>query len=421
MVAKRSGQRTEVVTPDGMHVRFAVASASNIGALWQEIEDRVGCNGLACSWLWTESWLRHYGTLIPHRFVIGERDNAIAIALVTEGAGKKIGPFNIRTLHLGTSGEPDTETVRVQYNRVLAPANDRDTFVRGIIELARVTDARWDQFHLDGFSLEDLPRGIEDEPSFESLRDVCCITDLAAIRADGKTVLAALDSHAAKRIRRSIRYVEEDHGPIRVEWAESLDHAQDIFDEMVRLHEARWAAEGRQGVFSSPRFAGFHREIVEKAFPHGGVLLARVKAGDLTLGCDYSLIERNRVLAYQWGIAQLENKRASPGLVVGATVMQEALRRGIDEYDWLAGDAYYKRQLTTTSKELVWIRTSQGARIQAIYKLVEARNLAQRIPVLARKQATDDSPQSGEPIGLVRKYLNILVPQRDDIQSIRAK
>jgi len=419
MVTKRSGQRTTVVTPDGLHVRFV--EADNIGSLWQEIENRVGSNSLACSWLWTESWLRHYGDMIPHRFVVGERDAAVAIALITEGAGKKIGPFNIRTLHLGTSGEPDTETVRVQYNRVLAPIEERDSFVRGVIELARVSGSRWDQFHLDGFSRDDLPQGIELEPSFESLRDVCCITDLAAIRSSGKTVIAALDSHAAKSIRRSIRFVEEDHGPIRIEWADSIEHAHDIFDEMVKLHEARWAAKGQPGVFSSARFAGFHREIVQKAFPNGGVLLARVKAGEMTLGCDYSLIERNRVLSYQWGIAQLKNKRASPGLVIGATVMQEALQRGLDEFDWLAGDAFYKRQLTTTSRELVWIRTSQGARIQAIYKLVEAKNLAQRIPVPSKKQSFEGSAHSDEPTGLVRKYLNILVPQRDDIQSIRAK
>jgi len=94
----------------------------------------------------------------------------------------------------------------------------------------------------------------------------------------------------------------------------------------------------------------------------------------VTLGCDYSFIERNRVLGYQWGIAKLEDSRPSPGLVTGVVVMQEALERGIDEYDWLSGDVFYKRQLTNSTRDLVWARTSRGLRIQVIYKLESARH-----------------------------------------------
>src|SRR5215213_9791946 len=75
---------------------------------------------------------------------------------------------------------------------------------------------------------------------------------------------------------------------------------------------------------------GFNRDLVASLFPAGKILLARARAGDVTLGCDYSFIERNRVLGYQWGIAKLEDSRPSPGLVTGV-VMQEALERGIGE------------------------------------------------------------------------------------------
>ena len=373
-----------------MHVRFLAINIEDAGRLWKELEDRVGTGGLACSWAWTETWLRHYGDLIPHRIVIGERRETCAIALLTEGYGNKRGPFQIRTLHLGTAGEPNADTVRVQYNRVLVGPDDRDAFARGIIGLIRASDLRWDEFRLDGFSADEVPAFLEPGSSFVTQRRVCYVTELARIREAGKTVLSALNSHAAKNIRRSIRYVEEAHGPIRIEWAESLAQARDIFDEMVTLHEARWASDGQRGAFASARFAGFHREIVDRLFPLGGILLARVSAGDVTLGCEYSFIERNRVLSYQWGVAQLEDRRPSPGLITGVTAMQEALLRGVDEYDWLVGEVYYKRQLTTTARELIWARASRGARIQAIYKLVEAKRLTRGLP-LFRAQSVGDA------------------------------
>jgi hypothetical protein len=380
-------ERHSVVTSCGMHIQLLRADSACIAKLWQEIEGRVGTGGLACSWAWTETWLRHYGDLVPHRFVVGERGEPCAIALLTEGVSITRGPFRIRTLHLGTAGESETETVRVQYNRVLAGRSDRDAFTRGVIDLASASDLQWDEFHLDGFSADEVPALFEPASSFVAHRRVCYVTELAAIRDAGQTVLTALDSHAAKKIRRSIRYVEQAHGPIQVDWAESLEQAREIFDEMVTLHQARWALEGQTGAFASARFAGFHREIVDRLFPLGSVLLSRVRAGDVTLGCDYSFIERNRVLAYQWGLAQLPDKRPSVGLITGVASMQEALRRGIDEYDWLAGDAYYKRQLTTTERELIWACTARGSRIQAIYKLAEAKQLARRLPaLLARHQ-----------------------------------
>lgn len=370
--------------------RLVDADASEVTSTWQELELRFGDGGIANSWAWVETWLRHYGDVIPHRFVVAEHDGPCGIALVTTGVGKRRGPFSIRTLHLGTAGEPDSETVRIQYNRLLVDPGHRLDFAVALTKLIRSGGGRWDEFRLDGFDPNEAAPLLESGCAFEADRRPCHITDLASARAAGKSVMDALDSHAAKKIRRSIRQIEQAHGPITVEWSETLDQARSIYAEMVALHEARWNAEGKPGVFASERFAGFNREIVAKLFPAGKVLLARVRAGDVTLGCDYSFIERNRVLGYQWGIARLDDPRPSPGLVTGVTVMQAALERGIDEYDWLSGDVLYKRQLATMTRELVWARAARGPRIHAIYQLEHGRNLVRRIAALrASRKASD--------------------------------
>jgi CelD/BcsL family acetyltransferase involved in cellulose biosynthesis len=217
------------------------------------------------------------------------------------------------------------------------------------------------------------------DPSFVAEEQVCHVADLRSVRQSGGTVLGALSSSTAAKIRRSMRRLEEAYGPIRVEWADSRAQAENIFEEMMALHLARWEAAGQTGTFASPRFAGFHRDIVDRLFPAGGIGLARVSAGDCTIGCDYGFIEHNRVLAYQWGVNQFEDRRLSPGLVTGAVVMQAAMERGLDEYDWLAGDVLYKRQLATTTRQLVWASAARGARIHFIYELARAKRLAQRL------------------------------------------
>ena len=388
MIALNSSARSlPVVNSGSMRIRLLPNDLSLAANLWQEVESRVGTVGLSCSWAWTETWLRHYGDLIPHRFVLGESDGHCAIALLTAGLGKRRGPFPIRTLHLGTAGEPDAETVRVQHNRVLVSGQDRRQFLLGIVELADKIDLRWDEFRLDGFAGDEIAPLLE-VPAIAVERQRCYIADLDAIRTAGETVLGALRSEAAKKIRRSIRRLEEAHGPIRVDWAQNLDDARAIFEEMRSLHQARWEGIGEPGKFGDRRFDGFHRELIDRLFDAGGILLARVSAGGLTLGCDYSLIDGQRILGYQWGIAQLEDTRLSPGLVTGVAVMQAALERGYGQYDWLSGDVLYKKQLSTTEGELIWARAPHGARIRVIYGLAGAKRLAERLPSVRTQTAS---------------------------------
>ena len=359
-----------------LETRIAPATIAEIEPIWRAVESHVGSGDLSSSWIWTKTWLEHYGDLIPHRFAIAERDGPVAIALVTEGVGQRVGPVPIRTAHIGTAGEPDGETVRVQYNRVLASPADSGEFLVSILSLLNRGDRRWDEIRLDGF----VPRDLEMLPSsafeLEETREICYITELRAIHESGESVVSALGGDTAKKIRRNIRRLEEQFGPLTVHWAESVGDAKAIFAEMCLLHQARWEAIGSPGVFANPRFAGFHHDLIERLFDKGNIGLARVTAGDTTIGCDYTFGEHNRLLAYQWGLAQLEDKRLSVGMVTAALVMQSALERGIEEYDHLAGDIFYKRQLSTTSRELVWAKARSGTRIHVIYKLAEAKRRA---------------------------------------------
>jgi hypothetical protein len=359
-------------------LRVVPASDRSVASIWQEIERRLGNEGLTCSWAWTGTWLKHYGDAIPHTFVVAESDGPRGIALVTHGIGKRRGPFPVRTLHIGTAGEPDAETVRVQYNRLLVSDTDRPDFLSGLVELLAESGIAFDELRLDGFPESEIAPLVRQSDAFVLDRRTCHVADLIAVRQKGLQFKDAVRGDMGKKLRRSVRRIEEELGPIQVEWAESLEQARTTFAEMVALHEARWRADGKPGAFASPRFAGFHRDLIQELFPQGKILLARVRAGDVTIGCDYSFIERNRVLGYQWGVARLDDERLSPGVATGAAMLQAALERGLDEYDWLSGDTFYKRQLSTTTRELIWARSSRGARIQMIYKLHEASRLARQ-------------------------------------------
>lgn len=362
--------------------------------VWRELEARLAPGWLTCSADWTETWLEHYGRLVPHRFAVGEREGQpCALALVTEGVGQRRGPIPIRTLHLGTAGEPPRNGVYVEYNRLLVAAEDRPAFAVALVEAIR-RDPRWNEFVLDGFAPEDAEALLRAEPGLVARQEACPVVDLRAVAAAGGDVIASLKPGTRQKVRRSLR----GFGPVRGEWAETPEQALNILEELIMLHQRRWARAGQPGAFASPYFAGFHRALVPRLVPSQAVILFRVRAEAGTIGCVYCLVEQGRVLSYQSGLAYFDDRKLRPGFTVDALCMQACLERGLAEYNFLAGDSQYKQEMATAERTLVWaVARRPGLKLALVDGLRAARRwvrgrLGRGAPGRAREQGPNTAP-----------------------------
>ncbi len=316
---------------------------------WRLLEQQQQHTPLAASCLWTETWLRHFGDLVPHEFLIAESQGTPrGICLLTHGVGQSLGPLPLRSVHLGTAGEPDADSVCVEYNGLLTDDTARAAFSRQIIEHVE-QDATWDQFQLDGFSPDEADALLQAIPTVDIERRPSRFFDFQVAREADSEVLPLLGRSTRSNIRRRLR----DYGELTVEWVESLTQAEEVFSELVSLHQARWTAVGKPGVFASSRFHDFQLELLTHGLNEQRVVLFRVRQGDQTIGCLFLLVDRNRLLDYLSGFASF-TKNASPGLIVHYLCMQEAHRRGYDAYDFLVGDLQHKRNLSNAQNELRW-------------------------------------------------------------------
>ena len=124
-------------------------------SIWADLERAIGRTGLACSQQWVDTWLDHYGDLVPHRFAVGElRGEPIGVVLVTRGVQQRRSRVPVRTVHLGTAGEPRAHSVFVQRNRLLVAAEHREAFAAALLA-AVWEEPAWDELVLDGFVPED--------------------------------------------------------------------------------------------------------------------------------------------------------------------------------------------------------------------------------------------------------------------------
>lgn len=318
--------------------------------MWQDLERQIGDGGLACSWVWTSTWLKHFGDVVSVRFAVGRRAGVVVgMALLTVGRGRWGGPLALRKLHIGTAGEPHRDTIWVEYNRLLAAPADKPAFAAALVATV-AAEASWDEFALDGFAPEDAEPFFASSPAFTVRYAASPAFDLQGARDAGHSVLDGLRSTTRQRIRRSMR----GFGTLRTEWAVTAGDGLAIFDELIHLHQLRWTAVGQRGAFASSRFTAFHRDLIPRLMALGTVVLFRVSNDTGTIGCLYSFIERGDLYFYQGGLAAYADNKLKPGLVTHALCMQACMERGLREYNFLAGEDRYKQELATLERQIVW-------------------------------------------------------------------
>jgi len=332
-------------------------------AIWRVLEAELGDVPLMASRDWTETWLQHYGDLVPHRFVTLQADSRhVGVALLTQGVDERQQWCSERVWHLGTAGEPDRDSVVVEYNGLVCTAEHRHLFLQEILA-ALHGESDWDALQIDGFVAADLPPWMAAGSGWRHDVRLARWINLNAVRDSGRELMAFFGDSTRKGIRQNVRKL----GELRFEWSENVEHAHHIFDDLIQLHQARWTADGQPGCYASRRFTDFHRDLIDRLVPQERLALARIATSDRVLCCSQLIIDRQRALVYQGG--RVPDEIGSPGLVIDFLCMQECLARGYAAFDFMAGDSIHKQRLTTETTPLSW---STWRRPRWKYRAIEA-------------------------------------------------
>lgn len=319
-------------------------------AAWRAAEAGAGEDALPfCGWDWTRHWLRHFGSDVPHHYLVGERDGQVRAAALITRSHQSHGPLTVRRLHLGTAGEPPDTSVVVEYNGLCAARGDRAEFARGIVDHVQRLGG-WDELLLDGFAPEHAEPLLAASPRFTAERRGSRVLELDQPADD---LVSALRSRSARAtVRRSLRGLE----PWSTQWAATGDEALTLLDDLERMHQKRWQQRGEPGAFASPQFRAFHRALSEEWVPQGRAVVFALRHQGTVVAASYCFVVGDSVQYYQGGFQDLDDRKVRPGYAAHMLLAAEARRRGFRRYEYLAGDNRYKFELSTTERSLVWAR-----------------------------------------------------------------
>lgn len=151
-----------------------------------------------------------------------------------------------------------------------------------------------------------------------------------------------LDS-LSHQLRHNLNYYQRrlsTLGDVVIECAGEHNFAE-LFDAFVKLHEARWRMNSMPGVLCDETVQSFHREAATGLLASGALRLYALRINGSIIASLYGFNHAARTYYYLGGFDP-EFKQYSPGTVLVAHAITEAIREGAREFDFLRGREDYK-------------------------------------------------------------------------------
>jgi len=362
-------------------VRRVIEDPRELAALapeWRALMERSQIDELALTPTWLLTWWEIFGSV----------GGATLCTVAFRRAGKLIGLaplYRRRRLHGGVlpvwrielccTGEDEKEEICSPYVGILAERGAEADVAHALVDaLGRGELGTWDELSFTSLvegdtllpPLEEALRRARMQPALSQVNT----SSFIRLPASWDAYLASLPSQRRYFVKRTLRDLEAwfgaDGGERSVATADDLAKGRVV---LYDLHRQRWQAEGKDGVFASPRFRRFH-EAIMSAFlekKDAALELCWLEHKQQAVAVLYSFIYKGRVHFYQSGRTLETPKTVRPGIGAHLFAIRRHIQLGHSEYDFLEGEQMYKSQLSSEGRRLFGLRAlSPSLRSRAI-------------------------------------------------------
>jgi CelD/BcsL family acetyltransferase involved in cellulose biosynthesis len=183
------------------------------------------------------------------------------------------------------------------------------------------------------------------------------VSPIIELPDDWETYLATLDKKQRHEVRRKLRRIAE----VNAKWyvidaAEALDQA--VLD-FIELHKK---SRPDKNLFMDARMQTFFVEMARALFPHGWLQLAFFEIAGERAAAIWNFVYNNDVLVYNSGYDPIKYGALSPGIVLFAHSIQDAIAAKRRRYDFLRGNEEYKYRFGAKETEVMELHIRRSAR-----------------------------------------------------------
>jgi CelD/BcsL family acetyltransferase involved in cellulose biosynthesis len=336
----RAGIRVTLVrTPEDL---------DSLAPAWELLLSESASDTIFLSPDWIRSWWAAYASGRELVVLRVEADGKlVGLALLYRRVEHLVAGIRHRALVLVGDGSADSD-----YLDWISARGHEAEVTRSILDHLRTAVPDWDLLllneipesspHLATLRAEATARGWP----WQSERVPCARVTLPSTW-DG--YLKSLKPRMRTKVRSVLRTMEEAfHG--RYDRLTDPADLEARLGSLYNLHERRWEAEGKSGVFRSEEKRAFYALLSRRLLERDRLRLYSLRVGDDYVAHQYCFEYGNRMYLLQEGLDP-EWFEHGAGNALRAHVFQDCIARGIEVYDFLGGVTAHK---VSWGAETVW-------------------------------------------------------------------
>lgn len=321
---------------------------------WDALAERVTFTTPFLRFKWNATWWKHWGG-----------GHQLRIILVREGDGRLVGIapfylsrnpwFKLRARRMGLLADTHTGS---DYLGPLVQSGYEQRAGRVIADALIDTRQEWDYLELD-HTLEDhavlheLRVALRESGYREQFvkRSTC---PYAALPESFEDYVRLLGHNIRYNFRRRLKALHRN-GSVALVVLRNGPEIQSRLPELMELHRRRFTTQGKPSSFLLPDVQQFHRELIGAMGPDDGLRLYILEIRGQAAAALYGFSEGKRFLFFQSGMDP-QWSRFSVGLVLMGSVIEQVIKDGHTEFDFLRGDEAYKYQWATAVRSTYTVR-----------------------------------------------------------------
>lgn len=341
---------------------------------WRRLEQISRHSSIFLSWDWQRIWWTHYGDRRELRLLVAREDDRVVGLLplyqeVYRRLGGLLAPRKLRQVGVGGDTAPDDLGALIESGREREVS---DALIRHVmVDLVDWDMLAWSDLSPDCPLLDALAQQSKDFRVRIDRRESDPIT-YGDLPHEWEDYRRSLSRNRRETMGRKRRKFESQSGALLkvITAPESLDAN---FDILARLHRKRWEGRADRHAFSTKAYEGFHRDLMHALLPQDKLRLLALDIDGVTFAMLYGLKYRGAFCFFQSGFDP-EYAAFSPGDVLLAYSVEQAIKEGCRVFDMQKGDHDYKRHFFQQSRQNIELEGFRPGIIDWAYRIKSKLN-----------------------------------------------
>jgi CelD/BcsL family acetyltransferase involved in cellulose biosynthesis len=318
------------------------------GQVWNELIARAPTHTVFQSYEWLEAWWQNFGASHQLYFLWVRRDaQIVAFAPLMIS----VGSMGLRKLEFAGVGNAD-------YLDFCYPT-DQPELLSAMLGLLQARCADWDVLKLGNLpvhsaTFQQLPAILRDQ-RMPMLHETTVLCPTLLLKDRVEQVRAMIDKYS---VRRKVNWFDK-HGDFKVLHLTDAEAIKSHLEGFFTQHTERWHRKDGCSQFERPGQREFFIRLVDSLTKCNVLVFTVVLLNGEAIAYHFGFDYRDRMIWYKPAFSARYAEH-SPGLVLMRSLIEEAMRRGKDEFDYTVGGESFKYRFSNLVRANAYVSIYHG-------------------------------------------------------------